>query len=179
MHTKISIPQDNPADEQQNNAGKWGLICSIAGIIMCGCWLFSIPGLILSIIGLKREPKTNAQLGLILSIIGIIEMLIAGPLMLAVMLPAFTHGYSTAKVLKTQHIVQMHQAALELHHANDSHPRDFEELVKSGDVHKNHALDPWGQPYHIVQTDSKPSYVVSSGPDKELGTEDDISPKSE
>tara|TARA_Y100000590_G_C15243046_1_gene834547 strand:- start:238 stop:678 length:441 start_codon:yes stop_codon:yes gene_type:complete len=146
---------------------------------MCGCWLLTIPGLILSIIGIRKEPKTNATIGLVLSAIGIIAFLLLGPLMLGILLPAVAHGTAAAKVAKTQAIVMQNQALLEDLQKSGEHPKHFEELAKQANIDKNHVHDPWGNQYHIVQTADKPAYVVSAGLDGKVGTPDDITPHSD
>jgi len=176
LHADISIPKQESTETNQNTAGLWGLIYSIAWLLMCGCWLLTVPGLILSIIGIRKEPKTNATVGLVLSAIGIIAFLLLGPLILGLLLPAVKHGAAAAKVAKTQAIVMQHQALLEGLQKSGTHPKHFEELAKQANIDKDHVHDPWGNQYHIVQTAGKRAYVASAGLDGKIGTSDDVTP---
>ena len=178
MHADISAPQNGSSNAQKNSAGLWGLICSIAGLLLCGCWLLTIPGLILSIIGLRKEPKTYAIVGLVLSAVGILAFLLLGPLMLGILLPSLARANQQARIVITQNIVNMHQSAIQVYHEqHGSYPDSMEALVKTDFAHPDDLHDAWKQPLHLIHKESGEVIVVSSGPDKTIGTEDDLSAK--
>lgn len=61
---------------KENGFGLAGFIVSIAGLVLCG--IPSIIGVILSMIGLGKEPKGLAIAGLILGLIGLVEVAVVG-----------------------------------------------------------------------------------------------------
>ena len=61
---------------KENGFGLAGFIVSIAGLVLCG--VPSIFGVVLSMIGLGKEPKGLAIAGLIIGLIGLVEVAVVG-----------------------------------------------------------------------------------------------------
>jgi hypothetical protein len=56
-------------------------------------------------------------------------------------------------------------------------PKGIDDLIAQGELSKNDAKDPWGTPYTFKcpgTQDPDGADVISAGPDKQPGTEDDI-----
>lgn len=96
-------PQPNPYSgkpvvlppPKENGLGIAGFIVSAIGIITCG--VPSIFGVILSAIGLGKEPKGMAIAGLILGLIGLVELVGVGFLMFAGVRGAHQLGQNMAQ----------------------------------------------------------------------------------
>jgi hypothetical protein len=75
MHPGFQKPMPMPMPKapptQENGWGLSGFIVSLAGIALCG--LPSIVGVLLSAIGLRKEPRGLAIAGLVIGLIGILE----------------------------------------------------------------------------------------------------------
>jgi general secretion pathway protein G len=56
-------------------------------------------------------------------------------------------------------------------------PKGIDDLIAQGELSKNDAKDPWGTPYTYKcpgAVDPDGADVISAGPDKQTGTDDDI-----
>jgi general secretion pathway protein G len=56
-------------------------------------------------------------------------------------------------------------------------PKGIDDLIAQGELSKNDVKDPWGTPFVFKcpgTQDPDGADVISAGPDKQLGTEDDI-----
>ncbi len=73
-----------------------------------------------------------------------------------------------AKVFRAQLEIQRLQSEVMQHQTmRGEWPRSWRDIKRSG-------RDPWGEEYVLEIVDEKP-VVSSSGPDRELGTDDDVS----
>ena len=71
----VEYPQPLPPPKE-NGFGLAGFIVSIAGLVLCG--IPSVFGVILSLIGLRKEPKGLAIAGLLIGLVGLVELALAG-----------------------------------------------------------------------------------------------------
>ena len=184
--TPTSSPTSTaPAIENRNQAadglGLIGLLLSILGLVTCGFWLFSIPGLIVSIVATQRGSSGKATAGVILGAIGVVMFLIIPPLLLGLTLPALAKARATAREVQTTSQLQQIHAAMPQSGQPFLHPTDSDGnpvTTVSPETHPAlpHHTDPWGNPYRIdAGPDGKTDPVVKSdGPDQTPGTEDDL-----
>lgn len=173
----VATPDDNAAD----GLGLTGLLLSILGLIACGFWLFSIPGLIVSIIATQKGTSAKARTGVIIGAIGVFEFLLVVPLLIGLLLPALAKARATARQMQTTTQLQsIHESLVQSGGAN-AVSRDSvggPVTTVSPETHPTlpHHTDPWGNPYRVdTGPDGKKSPVVKSdGPDQTPGTEDDL-----
>ena len=159
------VPQVLPPPKE-TGFGVAGFIASIIGIITCGS--LSIFGVILSAIGLRKEPKGLAVAGLILGLIGLVELVGCGFLAYAGYQTAQSVGDSLNQIgVRTQ----LQQEATEI-----AQKWEEDEAIPSqadGDDMTASTSDLWGNPIAYV-TDGATFSIRSSGPDGISFTEDDI-----
>ena len=179
MHAKISVlTEETNVHTGSNRCGVIGLVLSIAGVCMCGFWLLTIPGLILSIIGLRKERRTAAIVGTIFGGIGIIEFIILGPFMLGILLPALTSARDSANTQITTNRIHMAQTASETFKLdNGQYPTSISQLENATLLRPAETKDSWDNPLQFVGGGETKPVITSSGPDGEFATEDDL-PKS-
>jgi competence protein ComGC len=147
---------------------------------MCGLWLLTIPGLILSIIGLRKEPRTAATVGTIFGGIGIIEFILLGPLMLGILLPALASARDSAQKQITTNRIHAVQTASETFKAdNGEYPTSMDQLEEAKLLPPKEAKDSWDNGLKLVGGGETKPVVTSSGPDGEFGTEDDLPSSSQ
>jgi competence protein ComGC len=165
-----------PTQSESNRLGVIGLIVSIVGVCLCGFWLLTIPGLILSLIGLRKEPRTAAIAGSIFGGIGILEFLVLGPLLLGIFLPALAGAMEKAKEIKTVAIIQHIENASTLYKTdNGTYPTSFNELEQGDFIMQEDTKDAWGHEFTFDGGGSTKPVIKSAGSDGEWGTEDDLS----
>ena len=178
------IPSDerdsrtNASDAGGGRMDTTGLVCSILGVVTCGLWLLSIPGLVLSLVAMKRHPSGKAKAGVVLGAIGVAEFILTVPLLIGLLLPSLATAEHAASVEKNANqMSQIHKAMLEM---ADSEPGGYlpvpGRIDKVKDPGLPHHVDPWGTPYRI---DPGPAgkiapVVKSDGPDRVPDTEDDL-----
>ena len=157
--------------------GLIGLLLSILGVVSCGFLLFSIPGLIVSIIATRRGRSAKAKAGVVLGGIGVVEFLVVVPLLFAFVLPAAEAARQSARTVKdAEQLAQIHKAMM-IFAANDSGgyqpvPGRINRFTHPESPHHE---DPWGNQYRIEHgTGGTNEFVVKSdGPDGIPNTEDD------
>ena len=181
MHAKISVQTEETNEPTGSNwCGVIGLVLSIVGVCMCGLWLLTIPGLILSIIGLRKEPRTAATVGTIFGGIGIIEFILLAPLMLGIFLPALVSARDSAQERITTYRIHAVQTASETFKAdNGEYPTSMDQLEEAKLLPPKEAKDSWDNGLKLVGGGETKPVITSSGPDGEFGTEDDLPSSSQ
>jgi competence protein ComGC len=156
---------------EKNSCGVIGLVLSIAGLVLCGLWLLTIPGVILSLIGLRKEPRKAATTGTIIGGVGILIF----PLIVAILLPLVSIAQGAAKRATTY--VHMHtiQSASDEYHADyKKYPSSFDDLEKGAYITSDSTQDAWGKQMQFKGSgDTKPT-ITSAGEDGAFGTVDDL-----
>lgn len=163
-----------------NKAGVIGLVLSCLGLFIC---IFSLPGLIISIIGTRKEPKTPAIIGVVLGSIGMLMGLLLIPLAIGLLLPALAKSRDLArKMQESRQIDQAHRGMLQY---GDSDAYKATEAAgkphaawNSENVKKDLGNDSWGNAYRVEGDGSTVPKINSAGPDGVHDTEDDITPDS-
>lgn len=150
-----------------NNMGVAGFICSLVGIATCG--VLSIVGVILSAIGLKKEPKGLAIAGLIIGLIGLVELVVAIMLFFAVANTVSTISNAAQQAITRQQAQIEAGKIADQWESNEALPEDEE-----GNKLIANSRDVWGKPF-VYETDGQSFSIRSDGPDGIQNTEDDIS----
>ena len=181
MHAKISVQTEETNEPSgSNRCGVIGLVLSIVGVCMCGLWLLTIPGLVLSIIGLRKEPRTAATVGTIFGGIGIIEFILLGPLMLGILLPSLASARDLAQEQKTTNRIHAVQTASETFKAdNGEYPTSMGQLEDAKILSSKETKDSWDNGLKFVGGGETEPVITSSGRDGEFGTEDDLPSSSQ
>ena len=181
MDTGASTPSSKTPDASATNkAGVIGLTLSIAGFCLCGFWLLTIPGLIVSLIGLRKEPRAAAIGGSIVGAVGVLEFIVMGPLLIAIMLPALGRARIEAGNNVTSAKIKMiHNASEKYQNDRGSYPESINELeiesyINSDGSIKNPTLDSWDQELKFEGGGKTSPVITSAGSDGEFGTDDDI-----
>lgn len=155
-----------PAKRNENGLGLTGFIISLVGIFLCG--IPSIIGLIVSAFGLKKEPKGFAVAGLLLGLLGVIELLGVGFLAYQTYRLANQAGGLIREQLATQ---QLNAEAITIGYewqesGNIPSQEKGDELVLGKrDIYGNSI---------VYQSDGSSFSLRSAGPDEMLETDDDI-----
>ena len=164
-----------PTQTGSNRLGVAGLIISIVGVCLCGFWLLTIPGLILSLIGLRKEPRTAAIAGSVLGGVGIMEFLFIAPLMLGLLLPALSRAQMKAKEIHTNATIHLIEVASETYKIdNGKYPTSFAELEQSHIIVPDDTKDAWNHEMKFEGGGNTKPVITSAGVDGEFGTEDDL-----
>ena len=159
---------ENTQRAETNTMGVVGLILSCIGLMIC---IFSLPGLIVSVLATRRQPRTAAVVGVAIGGVGVVLSLLWIPLMIGLLLPALAKARGVAQEVKeTNQLSVMHQALL-LHAADDTDdqvqiPDDVQKMIEKNDA--------WGNAYRIDQDGHEVPKISSAGPDGVHDTEDDI-----
>ncbi|MEL7472030.1 MAG: hypothetical protein AAGK04_01830 [Planctomycetota bacterium] len=157
---------------QSNTLGLVGFILSIVGLLSAGC--LSPLGLLLSLIGLFKEPRGFAIAGLILGLIGsagfIIFGLVFGTFLFAGIVIAAAGG---AAMLGAFGQVSEFQSSLdEYYEANGVYPYALEEI----DMDLTNLENVYGGGWAYERSEDGQSFSIDGpGPDGQRGTEDDFS----
>jgi type II secretory pathway pseudopilin PulG len=157
-----------PAGDQTNVPGLIGFILALVGLFI-SCGTLAPIALILSIIGMRKEPKGLAIAGLILSILGLIELLIvaiyfaAVAAMFASCLGLAAVGVQeAAKQIETDNALRMAETEIENYQlANGELPDDV-----TGNQRIEHLRDGWKNKLRYERNFDEDGYdVISAGPD--------------
>ncbi len=167
-----------PEQSEENKAGIIGLVLSCIGLFIC---VFSLPGLIFSIIGTRKEPRTAAIIGVVLGSIGMLFGLLLIPLSIGLLLPALSKARESARMVnESRQLDQIHKGML-LYSNSSEHDANEQagtphEAWKSESVKKQIGNDSWGNPYRVQGDGTTVPKINSAGPDGVHDTEDDITP---
>ncbi len=154
-----------------NNLGLAGFITSLLGILSCG--VLAPIGLLLSLIGLTKQPRGFAIAGTIIGLLGSIFLAVAGVgIVMGVMglkaagqiLKDYVDAHTTARQVYLQLDQQRKQGGATTAAALTT--------ATAAAVAAKHN-DPWGTPLRAEVTDGRIT-VSTAGRDKQFDTEDDI-----
>lgn len=164
--------------QQSNAMGIAGFVCSLVGLVSVGS--LSPVGLILSLIGLGREPRGLAIAGVILGVLGtcgwgifwlIWILLIAAGVGIALGAAAF---FALSEPVRGELTVDMGVIAAAIENYREREGYLPANLTLLG-LDEQALTDPWGNQYHYVFLEESPGYdLISYGKDGQFGTDDDI-----
>jgi hypothetical protein len=156
----MSEPLPPPSREPPSNAiGLAGFVVSLVGIISCGA--LSPIGLILSLIGLRKEPKGLAVAGTIIGGVGIV--------LLGVLVGLVVILIPRGQVAATEAVVMMAERAIE---ARAAETGDLPSVDEGKELIAEHT-DAWGNPLRYEPSGDEFT-IRSAGPDGAFDTADDI-----
>jgi hypothetical protein len=154
------------AHPQQNTMGLTGFIISLISLIVCG--FTSIIGLIVSAIGLRREPRGFAVAGAIISLLGIAECAVAIVLMMSMFNAFGEMGEAIQEVAIQMELQESANDVGDQWRESGSIPTQEE-----GDKIVAGKTDIFQNPI-IYETDGSSFSLRSSGADQIEQTEDDV-----
>lgn len=167
--TRFDGPGPGPT-AQGNTMGLVGFILSLVGLLSCG--LLCPVGLVLSIIGLKREPRGLAVAGTVIGGIGSLGIVI-GVLFFGAMIAACGGAIAAGGGFKSFSDMLVIQQEVERYQsANGTLPSAMNQLTG---VPQASLTDSWGTPYILtLSADGKSLELRSAGADKAMNTTDDL-----
>jgi type II secretory pathway pseudopilin PulG len=155
------------AHPPSNNLGLAGFITSLLGIVSCG--VLAPIGLLLSLIGLFKQPRGFAIAGTIIGLIGSIFLAIAGFTIVAGLLGLGTAVKNAAEALAAEQIARQAYVQLEQQkQTGKAIDTNAANLVVS--AHK----DPWGTPLRAEVAADGGITIITAGRDKKFDTADDV-----
>ncbi len=175
--TSYPTPQHPPSAYQpppSNGIGITGFVVSLSGLLLCAGFLCPI-GLLLSLIGLGKEPRGFAIAG---TIIGLLGSLIALFIVLAIA-GVISTGGSMFNFFSSQWQTQMTMDSasweIDRHYTNNNNTLP-DQATGTGIIANNGYYDDWGMllEYRPVTGSTSDYEIVSAGPDMQFGTNDDI-----
>ncbi|MFO0857985.1 MAG: type II secretion system protein GspG [Phycisphaerales bacterium] len=153
-----------------NIAGTVGFVLSALGLIGCCVPFFnliSIPGLILSFVGLFRPHRVLAVFGVILGLLGSILAVVISFVWLLLMLLGQTFG----GLGQFAHVAAISGTLEDYRHRAGAYPAQLSQLP----IDSEWRNDRWGHPFVYEPSADASSYRLRSvGPDGALNTSDDI-----
>jgi hypothetical protein len=165
---------------QTNGLGVFGFFVALIGLFI-PTGIISLLGLVLSLAAIGRAPRGFATMGVVLGLLGsvfwLVIMILAAALGLVGLAIAGV-GIGVCFMLVNPEVVETTTdmfnvaiAAEDYRSHHDGLPESIDQLGLSVAV----MTDPWGGRYRFVLTDADHGFdVVSSGPDGEFGTDDDV-----
>ena len=157
----------NHGGARENGLGLAGFIVSLVGLVSCG--LLSPIGVILSIIGLFKEPRGFAIAGLIIGLIGTLFIGAIVAIFGFAMIFAFGQfGYNLGLMME---VIEIEDSISSYYQTQQVLPQGLDELSLSQDT----LIDPWGTDYqYVVDADGTTYTIQSAGEDMQFDTEDDL-----
>lgn len=171
---------DSPQEAEGNRAGVIGLVLSCIGLFIC---IFALPGLVISIIGSRKQPKTAAVVGIVLGSIGMLQALLIIPLAIGLLLPALSKARMQAREMQeSRQINEAHRSLVQYgqsdaYKAAEAEGKPHAEW-NSENVKKQLGNDSWGNAYRVEGDGTTVPKISSAGPDGVHDTEDDVTPDS-
>ena len=155
---------------QENGFGLAGFIVSIAALFLCG--IPSIVGVLLSLIGLRKQPQGFAIAGLILGLVGLVEIIGVGFLAFS----AYQVGQQVAKSAGS--LLQEFPVMIQLNQEAETIGNEWERLSHvptqaEGDELLKGKRDTMGNQL-VYETDGTSFSLRTAGADGTLDTDDDI-----
>lgn len=153
-----------------------GFVVSLVGLMSCG--VFSPVAVVLSAIGMRREPKGLAIAGLVIGAVGCILLLLYGlGIVLALLGLGVAAGAASgvvaeaAQSLEAVANVQVIDVRIQQYQAEHGGalPDTLDDLSTSVPL-----TDPWGNPLRYEPLDDGGYDLRSAGPDGQFDTADDI-----
>ncbi len=159
---------------ESNGLGLAGFILAIVGLFTGGC--LSPIALVLSFIGVFKEPRGFAIAGLVISLVAIggwlIAMAVLGAGLFALVLGVIGMENLAGGIQMGQDFRQLAPAVERYIQQNDRFPSSLETL---GVADSELLRDRWGNPYHyVVSDDGRTATFGTLGEDGRFGTDDDI-----
>lgn len=169
------------ANGEGNTLGLIGFVLSLIGLLGCcvqPAALFSIAGLVLSIVALSKRPRGLAIAGVVLGVLGASSALVVFLLIGAAVLAFIPLAIAVAAMAGPEIETEVEQAILEAKVSAyvdqaGAFPTDLSQIP---DLSEKLLTDPWGTPYRldILNVAAEDFEIRSAGPDRVFDTEDDV-----
>ena len=163
FHPPVKYPAKAPP--QENGWGIAGFIVSVAGLFLCG--IPSIVGAMLSLIGLRKEPRGLAIAGFILGLLGVLEILVLS-LFLFTAYRVAESGYGALRQTMIQTQLELEASVI----GNEWESTSSIPTQAEGNELLRGKRDMVGNSI-VYETDGESFSLRSAGPDGILETEDD------
>lgn len=159
-----------------NPVGLAGFIVSLVSIVGCA-GLLSPVGLILSLVGCFRQPRSLAIAGVVLGLIGtgglILMIVVFGVVLIAGAIALIFGASYLGQILATGFDAdEIREAIVAYEVAEGRLPSSIDDLTE---LDKHAANDMWGTPYLLqINPDERTMMITTLGKDKTVSTGDDI-----
>ena len=176
--SQFAAPSTAQFRPMSNSLGFAGFLCSTIGLV-CTVGILCPVGLIISLFGLRKEPRGFAIAGAIIGLIGSIGMIFLAIFGVLATILAMA-GIAAAVEYSAPYINTVADGAslyhqVELYKQNKgSLPKSIEDL----EVDASAKIDGWGNQYRYQLNPDGSFTIISDGPDRKKGTLDDISSTS-
>lgn len=160
---------------QSNSMGLAGFIISLVGWVSCG--VLCPIGLVLSLIGLRKQPRGFAVAGVILGGLGCIWGIIAlffGGIALLLGCGGVVCGGIAPQVVTHVRMNQLTEDVERFERTNGRMPLTLDEAATVRKHGPRQTSDAWGRAFHFVVEPDGTFSITSDGPDGEPQTGDDI-----
>jgi hypothetical protein len=155
------------AHPPSNNMGLAGFITSLLGVLSCG--VLSPIGLLLSLIGLTKQPRGFAIAGTILGLIGSVFLAVAGVGIVVGLMGLGTVVKNAAEDLGA------HQSAAQAYVQLQQQKQSGKALdTNAANVIVSAHKDPWGTPLRAEVSADGVITIIAAGRDKKFDTPDDV-----
>lgn len=165
---------------QTNGLGLAGFIVSVVGIV-ASCGLISPIGLVMSLFGLRREPRGFAIAGVVLGVVGSIWLFVALALgLFATILAAVGLAAAVTEVgameqsRLTKEAMEKTREAIVAYEAEAGKPVYALQLLEPRYISSAEVTDAWGHPIILELTLENEYTLRSTGPDGQPETTDDV-----
>lgn len=163
---KQPAPAEYPTPPPQNGIGLAGFVVSLVGLFFCG--IPAVFGVLISLIGLTKTPKGFATAGLVIGLVGMLELAIV----CAMIFSAYQVGKSASVYL------QEFPVSMQLNMEAQTVGNEWEKLERlpnqaEGDLLLRGKRDLMGNQL-VYETDGTSFTLRSAGADGTLNTDDDI-----
>jgi hypothetical protein len=151
-----------------NTLGIVGLVVSLVGLFLT-CGLLSLPGLILSLIALRKAPRGPALIGVGVGVVGTVVAIVFGLAFVTTLLGMQAVGGIVAKTVQTTQLLKDSRVIIERARTTSGSVPTVEE----GSALLGAQRDGWGTPL-VYELDATGYIVRSAGMDQVLSTPDDL-----
>lgn len=176
--SQFATPSNAELRPMSNSLGFAGFLCSLIGLV-CTVGILCPIGFVLSLIGLRKEPRGFAIAGAIIGGIGSIGLVVMA--LLGFLATLLAMAGITAAVKFTAPYINTVADGASLYHqvelykqAKGKLPATIDEL----EVDSSAKIDGWGNQYRYQLNPDGSFTILSDGPDSKKGTLDDISTTS-
>lgn len=170
MDEQQSQPVQQPVagSGTSNSLGTAGFVVSLIGLLSCG--FLSPIGLLLSLIGLKRQPRGLATAGAVIGGIGSIGLVVA--LVVGFGAIASMMGFAVVMQKQVETHAALQQADVQIEQYRAEHENALPE-TDEGQALIAECTDGWGNALKYERKGEEFD-LISAGPDGRFGTPDDV-----
>lgn len=165
---------------ESNGLGVAGFFIALIGLFI-PTGIIALLGMLISLVALGKAPRGFAGMGVVIGLFGTVLWLaitgvaILGAAAVGIAIAAcgaVMFAFTQPEIIElTSEMLNVTFAAVEYEDEHGGLPDGIEVLALS----ESTRLDPWGTPYRLVLVEDDDGFdVTSAGPDKLMGTDDDL-----